>query len=57
MNVRNESCVGIGSEELHVEIELGVELEKDGDRQRSLIVLELIDITGGEFERLRQCGL
>lgn len=46
MNVRNESCVGIGSEELHVEIELGVELEKDGDGQRSLIVLELIDITG-----------
>ena len=54
MNVRNQACVGIGGEELHVEIELGVELEKDGHRQRSLIVLQLIDIAGGEFECLRQ---
>ena len=40
-----------------VEVEHRVELQQDGHGERSLIVLELIDIARRQFEYLRQCEL
>ncbi|SLH52673.1 Uncharacterised protein [Mycobacteroides abscessus subsp. abscessus] len=44
MEIGQQSCVGVGSEEAHVQIEGGIEFEQHLDGQRTLIVLELIDI-------------